>query len=296
MYDKVLDTFKAVADTGSFLQAAEKCYITHTAVIKQMNQLENRLGVRLFARSNQGVSLTAAGQSLYTDTIKIMRFSDEAHRRLQEAHCSSLLTIRVGTSALYPCKAFLELWDKIGSNLPRFQLRIVPFDDSQNFVKVWPDEYDFIVGPYDTRQRNACHFLPVGYYRFCIAMPRKHILAQKQSVTFSDLSGEKLMMMWPGRSALNDAVRQIILSNFPDIEVLDIEPHYSTDTFNQCALTNSMLLSLECWKDVHPLLSTVPLQGGYKLPYGIVTSNTPSEEMKEFWRVIKTVISPPCPL
>ena len=54
MYDKSLDTFRVVAETGSFTQAAEQLFLTHTAIRKQMNQLENRLGVKLFERSQQG--------------------------------------------------------------------------------------------------------------------------------------------------------------------------------------------------------------------------------------------------
>lgn len=63
MYNRALDTFKAVTEEGSFSKAAEKLMLTHTAVIKQMNGLEEHLGVELFTRSNQGVQLTAAGFS-----------------------------------------------------------------------------------------------------------------------------------------------------------------------------------------------------------------------------------------
>ena len=62
MYDKVLDTFKTAAEEGSFTKAADKLYITHTAVRKQINQLEGALEVKLFDRSNQGLLLTNAGQ------------------------------------------------------------------------------------------------------------------------------------------------------------------------------------------------------------------------------------------
>ena len=51
MYNKSLDTFQAVADTSSFTKAADQLYISHTAVIKQINGLESHLGVKLFRRS-----------------------------------------------------------------------------------------------------------------------------------------------------------------------------------------------------------------------------------------------------
>ena len=43
MYNHMLDTFLAVADCGSFTKAAAHLYISPTAVMKQMNALENHL-------------------------------------------------------------------------------------------------------------------------------------------------------------------------------------------------------------------------------------------------------------
>ena len=45
IYNKQLETFISVADAGSFNKAAENMFITPTAVIKQINLLENSLEV-----------------------------------------------------------------------------------------------------------------------------------------------------------------------------------------------------------------------------------------------------------
>ena len=55
MYNPQLDTFIRVAEAGSFSKAAQESFITPTAVIKQMNLLESRLGLTLFHRSHQGL-------------------------------------------------------------------------------------------------------------------------------------------------------------------------------------------------------------------------------------------------
>ena len=47
MYNHLLDTFIAVADCGSLTSAAERLYISPTAVMKQMNTLENHLDIKL---------------------------------------------------------------------------------------------------------------------------------------------------------------------------------------------------------------------------------------------------------
>ena len=41
MYEPMLDTFLAVADCGNFTKAAEQLFISPTAIMKQMNSLEN---------------------------------------------------------------------------------------------------------------------------------------------------------------------------------------------------------------------------------------------------------------
>ncbi len=53
MYNRHLETFIAVADLGSFSKAAEALYISSTAVIKQINLLEQELGLTLFERTPQ---------------------------------------------------------------------------------------------------------------------------------------------------------------------------------------------------------------------------------------------------
>ena len=54
MYNPLLDTFLAVIDCGSFTKAAEKLFISPTAVMKQMNSLEEHLNLKLIERTPAG--------------------------------------------------------------------------------------------------------------------------------------------------------------------------------------------------------------------------------------------------
>ena len=74
MYNPQLETFLRVADAGSFSRAAEEAYITPTAVIKQINLLEESLGVKLFDRTHRGLTLTKAGRSLFQDAKYIIQY------------------------------------------------------------------------------------------------------------------------------------------------------------------------------------------------------------------------------
>ena len=68
MYNPQLETFLRMADAGSFNKEVEESYTTSTAVIKQINLLEESLGLKLFERTHRGLHLTKAGKPL----IKIL--------------------------------------------------------------------------------------------------------------------------------------------------------------------------------------------------------------------------------
>lgn len=63
MYNSQLTTFISVAESGSFTKAADALFITPPAVMKQINALEERLGIALLTRTNHGLQLTEAGKS-----------------------------------------------------------------------------------------------------------------------------------------------------------------------------------------------------------------------------------------
>lgn len=283
MYNKSLDIFKSVADNGSFSKAANQLFLTHTAVIKQINLLELHLGVKIFNRTNRGITLTPAGQVLYAETIQLMKLSNLAISRIQEAHLASTKILLIGTSTLYPCQVFMDLWNTISTTYPHFQLKIVSFDNDAHRLDLLNDSFDFLVGPFNAQIKDkGYHFIPLGSYRFCLSLNRNHHLARHKSLSFKDLSGENIRIMKPGYSSINDQIRQLILDNYPDIHIVDINPSYDVSTFNQCAQSQDLLLSLECWENSHLSLKTIPLKEEFYLPYGIVASDKLSATMKEF--------------
>ncbi|MCV5232859.1 LysR family transcriptional regulator, partial [Escherichia coli] len=56
--------FVAVAETGSFSRAAERCHVSQPSLSQQIIKLESRLGQRLFDRLGRRVVLTDAGRLL----------------------------------------------------------------------------------------------------------------------------------------------------------------------------------------------------------------------------------------
>lgn len=77
---KQIEYALAVADTGSFTRAAERCHVVQSALSHQIARLEDTLGVSLFERSSRRVRLTPAGEAF----VLSARPALEATRRIAE--------------------------------------------------------------------------------------------------------------------------------------------------------------------------------------------------------------------
>ena len=77
-----LNTFLAIAESGSFSEAGERLHLTQPAVSKRIAALESQLGVRLFDRVGREVSLTEAGRALLPRAYQILNVLDDTRRAL----------------------------------------------------------------------------------------------------------------------------------------------------------------------------------------------------------------------
>ncbi|MDD4290659.1 MAG: LysR family transcriptional regulator [Clostridia bacterium] len=292
MYNPLLRTFIGVADCGSFTKAAEALYISPTSVMKQINSLEDHLGLKLFDRKPNGVTLTFVGRSVYKDARFIIDYSANALSAAVKLTEEYEKTFCIGTSLLNPAKPFMDIWYRHNKDFADYKLHLVPFDDNHknimNEINSLGEKFDFLIGVCDSKLwLNKCNMLFLGRYRKMCAVSKSHRLASKAFLTFDDLSGETLMMVSKGDSDTNDSIRKDIETNHPTIKIEDTAYFYDMSVFNRCAESNNVLLTLECWKDVHPNLVTIPVEWDYSIPYGLLYALNPPEDILRFVRTIE---------
>lgn len=277
MYHPLLDTFLTVADCGSFTKASEQLYISPTAVMKQINTLEKHLDLKLMERTPAGVVLTAAGKIIYRDAKFIMDYSKKSIEEARAASHTYDTTFCVGTSLLNPAKPFMDLWYRVNKDFPDYKLHLVPFEDNHegilSEIKKLGEKFDFLIGVCDSKAwLSLCQFLPLGRYKKMIAVSRDHRLVGKKCIDIQDLYGETLMLVPHGDSGVNDFIRNDLEKNHPQIHLEDTPQFYDMSVFNRCAETNNVLLTIECWRDVHPGLVSIPVNWEYSIPYGLLYS------------------------
>lgn len=294
MYDPAIKTFITVADCGSFTSAASKLYISPTAVMKQINTLESRMSLTLFSRRSSGVELTNAGKVIYLAAKDIIQRSENAIRQAKKEEEEYEKTFCIGTSLLNPAKPLMDLWYLVNDRFQGYKLHLVPFDDNHNdivsIVASLGERFDFLVGACDSKKwRSECDITVIGKCRFSVAVSRTHRLAGRKSVSISDLEGENVMMVKQGDSPNNDELRKELISH-SNITVIDTPSFYDLTVFNRCAETNNVLISLECWHDIHPGLVTIPLDYPLSIPLVIMYAKNAPVDIKEFIKAAQEAV------
>lgn len=101
----LLKTFLEVAATGSFVNAADRLFVTQSAVSLRVQRLEDSLGKPLFKRSRAGAELTAAGREFERYALSIIRVWEEARQQV---------AIPEGFTRSLTIGAQYSLWPRLG--------------------------------------------------------------------------------------------------------------------------------------------------------------------------------------
>ena len=294
MYNPQLETFIKVADAGSFNKAAEQSFITPTAVIKQINLLEAGLGVALFDRTHRGLTLTKAGKSLYRDSKYIIQYCRDSVVRAKNAMQQDEQITRIGTSPMTPAQVLLALWPKIHEHYPNMKFQLVPFENTpENAKEILANlgqNIDIVAGIFDETllDLRKCKGFELMRNPICCAVSINHPLAEKDKLKVTDLYGENLMLIHRGWSHYVDKLRDDLWMNHPQIKIIDFQ-FYNVSVFNQCENSNDILMAIDSWQSVHPLLKIIPVEWDYSIPYGLLHSPEPTKTVQDFLSIIQTI-------
>ena len=90
--------FELVASLGGFTRAAEAAGLSQSAVTRQIQNMEEKLGAPLLERTTRKVSLTDAGRLLLREARRLNGTLEDSLRRFREEHVDGAKSVRVGFS------------------------------------------------------------------------------------------------------------------------------------------------------------------------------------------------------
>jgi LysR family glycine cleavage system transcriptional activator len=117
-----LKSFEAAARYESFTRAAEELHVTQSAVSQQVKALEAQLGVKLFHRERQRLTITPAGRDYLVEIRAALDHVGAATERLMQRQSAGVLT--VSTSQDFAAKWLVHRLARFAAAHPGIDLRV----------------------------------------------------------------------------------------------------------------------------------------------------------------------------
>lgn len=292
LYDERLKTMMLVADGGSFSKAAEQLFCSVNTVRNQISSLEAEYGFEIFLRRPQGVSLTAAGQSLYLSAQKIMRFSASALSQATMAASGARATIRIGTSTMFPGAILAGLFRQAALMTPNIVIEMVPFSAenqglSRELFRLGKD-IDLICTSFPVNGLpGVCNTVKINELPVFYLMSLSHPLAKNDAISFDDLTGQHLLVprlcghdMDPSGCNVLEKLKNVHLEYCDSMD---------SRYMNRCETEGVIALSVQGAERAHPMLTTVAPERtdwGNMIPFGICYPLEPSPAVARFMDTI----------
>lgn len=295
MYNTQLETFLKVAESGSFSKTAELLYITPPAVTKQINLLEEDLGLTLFVRTHRGLKLTPAGQSLYKDTSYLITYCAASLERARNATSPAEKTVRIGVSPMTP-QPLVDVWPEIQRRCPDIRFQMIPFSNTpanaKNILKNLGQNIDVLGGIFDDTflKQRQCAGTRLSMEPLCCAVSLYHPLASKKILEIEDIYGRDLLMMQRGWNTDMDGLRDYLTLEHPQVHIVDFD-FYDMEVFNRCESDKSVLIGIRAWKNDHPMMKMLDVNWDYKVPYGLLHAEKPAPAVMQFVKAMKTALN-----
>lgn len=192
-----LKCFILVADNLSFARAAEELYISQPAVTKQINNLEQELGITLFIRSTRHVELTQAGMQFYKDAKDIVVKSEIAVNKLKRKKFETNY-IHIGLSnntiLFYLSSILTKLYEAYPNITPNIEVL-----NYKTILNLFIDEKLDLLFYYKENmgKRKGINYLEIKKDNLMCIVPSKHSLAKKDLISLEDLKKENIIACNP---------------------------------------------------------------------------------------------------
>lgn len=126
-------SFEAVAKYNGFSAAARKLHLSTPALTKQMQRLENEVGVKLLDRTTRSVSLTEAGNTYLIRVKKILEDITEAKSAIHNIEPEPHGHIIIGLPGIFNTNPFIKILKKFLNKYPKISMETTD-DTSPNSI------------------------------------------------------------------------------------------------------------------------------------------------------------------
>ena len=203
-----LKSLIAIAETGKLVHAAERVFLTQSALSHQIRVLEKHYDTTLFQRTAHGIRFTPAGERLLALAREIVEAQEKAERDLIRLKSDQSGELRIVLEC-HTCFDWLTpVMDAFRRAWPEVELDLVAGFHSDPWHLLHDGKADLVIGslPEKLRELGA---IPLFKFEIMGVLPPEHELRNKPRLMAEDFAGQTLIT-YPVPEERIDVIRQVL--------------------------------------------------------------------------------------
>ena len=186
---RVLNYFLAIAREENFTKAANMLHVTQPTLSRQIADLEQELGVKLFIRSNHNIILTEDGMILKRRAQEILSLADKTKRDFLQKGETLSGTISIGSGEFRSTKYLAKIIAQFHKKYPdvRYEIYSGNAGNIRDYIERGFLDIGLMSEPIDIRKYNLIS-MPVNE-QWGVFVPNDSPLSKKIKISPEDLTG-----------------------------------------------------------------------------------------------------------
>jgi DNA-binding transcriptional LysR family regulator len=182
--------FVAVADTLNFTKAAAALHLAQPSLTRQIQNLEEEIGVRLLDRSKKHVALTEEGRAFLVDAQRLLALATESIQSVQRLSRGETGQLNIGYLSNFNFDLLPRTLAAFRQDHPHVALNLFDMTPAEQFRALEARKIDLgFVGLRFPSASDALQWECLARHKTVVALPIKHPLARQRSVNLRDLKG-----------------------------------------------------------------------------------------------------------
>lgn len=185
--------FVAIAESRSFRAASLRLHVSQPPLTRQIQQLEELVGTRLFVRQPRGIDLTPAGRIFYEDARNILTLTEQSLDRMRLAGRGELGRLDIGVFGSAALGVVPRIIQRFRAQYPQAQLMLHNFDRGEQLKALLERRLSVGFNRFFTEEPGL-EGESILSEHLHVAVPAEHPFATRRSVAFAELQGQPLVL------------------------------------------------------------------------------------------------------
>ena len=188
--------FIEIAECKSFTKASERLFVTQPTLSRQIQDLEEELGIRLFVRGRHTLNLTEPGRRFLREAKEIVKRCDHLREVVKQPEENTAGSLRIDYQAFLDTSLMYKAVKAVTRKSPRLDLALVRSSNTELVHDLLADQCDVaFTMRICVNDIPNMEFIHLQENKLQIAIPRDHPLADRVSIDIAELANEDFIML-----------------------------------------------------------------------------------------------------